>query len=185
MGEAPEVRGFFLGCGFNSAGKRDLKGSHLGHPNAGTVSRAKPGTYSRTWPPGLIWVLASSLRDDAGRRLREGAGSLDHPRAAGEGHVRLRHQASHPGCPRSLQAAGSFADTPRPWVVLGDGFRGRAGCWHWEWVSRQHLCRSLCPSEELESITLNGFNEFTRGVYLICLIPLLRKQLPSDARRLR
>lgn len=35
MGEAPEVRGFFLGCGFNSAGKREtyLLGAdgHLSH----------------------------------------------------------------------------------------------------------------------------------------------------------
>lgn len=183
MGEAPEVRGFFLGCGFNSAGKRDLKGSSLGHPNAGIVSRAEPGTHSRAWPPGLSWVLASSPRDDAGRWLREGAGSLDHPRAAGEGHVRLRHQASHPGCPRSPLI--SFADTPRPWVLLRDGFRGRDGCWRWERVSGQRLCHSLCPSVELKSIMLDGFNEFTRGVYLICLIPLLRKQLPSDTRRLQ
>lgn len=50
---------------------------------------------------------------------------------------------------------------------------------------RQCLCRSLCPSEELESIMLNDCNEFARGVYLICLIPLLRKQLPSDTRRLQ
>lgn len=50
---------------------------------------------------------------------------------------------------------------------------------------RQRLCRRLCPSEVLESITLNGCNEFTRGVYLICLILLLRKQLPSDTRRLQ
>lgn len=40
-------------------------------------------------------------------------------------------------------------------------------------------------SKELESIMLNGFNEFTRGVHLICFIPLLCKQLLSDTRRLR
>lgn len=39
MGEAPEVRGFFLGCGFNSAGKRDLKGSYP----AGMGSQVHPG----------------------------------------------------------------------------------------------------------------------------------------------
>ena len=35
---------------------------------------------------------AVCLRDDAGRRLRQGARSLDHPRAPREGHVRLRRQ---------------------------------------------------------------------------------------------
>lgn len=42
MGEAPEVRGFFLGCGFNSAGKRDLKGSHLGHRVPGRAGHPEP-----------------------------------------------------------------------------------------------------------------------------------------------
>lgn len=145
MGEAPEVRGFFLGCGFNSAGKRDLKGSHLGHPNADTIPWAELGTHSHVWPAGLICVLTSSPRDDAGRRLREGAGSLDHPRAAGEGHVRLRHQVSHPGCPRTPWAVGSFAVPPGPWVVLGDRFRGRAGCWYREWVSGSVCAAARVP----------------------------------------
>lgn len=30
MGEAPELRGFYLGCGFNSAG--EYKGRHFGPP---------------------------------------------------------------------------------------------------------------------------------------------------------
>lgn len=42
MGEAPEVRGFFLGCGFNSAGKRDLKGSCLGHRVLGRAGHPEP-----------------------------------------------------------------------------------------------------------------------------------------------
>lgn len=115
MGEAPEVRGFFLGCGFNSAGKRDLRGSSP----AGIGSQADPGipqpclaSWPRLHPP-------LSPRDDAGRRLRQGTGSLDHPRPAGEGHVRLRHQASHPHCPSSLLIPGG------PWGC----FPGRAGCW--------------------------------------------------------
>lgn len=75
---------------------------------------------------------------------------------------------------------GSFTDTPCPWVLPGDRFRGWAGCWHREVVSRHHPCHSLRPSEELESIRLDGFNEFTHGIYLICLISLQCKQLLSD-----
>ena len=77
-------------------------------------------SHSHAWRPGLTWVLASFPRDDAGRWLREGAGSLDHPWAAGEGHVQLRHQVSHAGCPRSLRAP-----SPIPLVLewsLGDRF---------------------------------------------------------------
>lgn len=80
--------------------------------------------------------------------------------------------------PRGLRAPSSIGGpwgrvSRQGWVLaLGMGIR-------------QRLCHSPCPSEELESIRLNSFNEFTRGVYLICLIPLLRKQLPSDRRRLR
>lgn len=114
-----------------------------------------------------------SRRDDAGRRLREGAGSLDHPRAAGEGHVRLRHQAR-------LRAAGSTG-THHPWEVPGMGFEHPMGAG----IRTRCPCRSPCPPRKPESITPHGFNKFTRGVYLICLIPLLRKQLPAGARRLQ
>lgn len=157
MGEAPEVRGFFLGCGFNSAGKRDLKGSSQGDPGI-------PQPCLASWP-----CLHPALfpRDDAGRWLWQGIGSLDHPRPAGEGHVRLRHQASHPAASTGI---------PHPCCPLG--VLPRQG-WHQGWLSRQRVC----PSKELESITGSGFNECTRGVYLVCLIPLPHKQLPSGAGR--
>lgn len=110
MGEAPEVRGFFLGCGFNSAGKRELRGSYP----AGNGSQMDPGIPQpclASWPhlhPPLF------PRDDAGRWLWQGIGSLDHPRPAGEGHVRLRHQASHSECPSCLHGH------PSSLLLLGD-----------------------------------------------------------------
>lgn len=140
---------------------RDGKKYLLVHPSVGHLA---------LWPhlgPCL------SHRDDAGRRLREGAGSLDHPRAAGEGHVRLRHQARllwHPS-PLGMRSWGWVSSTP--WVLASG-----PGVW---WCP----CHSPCPPEKPESIPPHGFNEFTPGVDLICLIPLLRKQLPADARRLQ
>lgn len=89
---------------------RDGKKYLLVHPSVGHLA---------SWPhlgPCL------SRRDDAGRRLREGAGSLDRPRAAGEGHVRLRHQA------RLLWH-------PSPLGGPGDGFRAPHGCWHQDLVA--------------------------------------------------
>lgn len=133
MGEAPELRGFFLGCGFNSAGEGAPDGERrwwCGDGEACGAGFSPAGRRATLSTPrcengvgGLPWrcvckvgcggraeetvALHSHLaRHDAGRRLWARAGQLDCPRAPGEGHVQLRHQAS---------------------VVAGAGEKGRGG----------------------------------------------------------
>lgn len=70
------------------------------------------------------------------------------------------------------------------WEVLGMGFEHPMGAGIRTCCLVVSLPQSPSPQKP-ESITPHGFTEFTPGVYLICLIPLLHKQLPANARRLQ
>lgn len=69
----------------------------------------------------LLLNLLLCVRDDAGRRLRQGAGSLDRPRPPGEGHVRLRHQVPpHANANGRVSPPCVSGVKPHPWICGAD-----------------------------------------------------------------
>lgn len=100
MGEA-------CGAGFSPAGRRATLSTPRCENGVGGLPWrcvCKVGCGGRAEE--TVALHSHLARHDAGRRLWARAGQLDCPRAPGEGHVQLRHQAS---------------------VVAGAGEKGRGG----------------------------------------------------------
>lgn len=166
MGEAPELRGFFLGCGFNSAGEcgQQCVPDSLASLQVKTANWASPSVLRAPPPhPGLgcwAWQHCSPDRGGDGTSLPGGGevplGGVWHPRCEIQG---LGAAAAHRGGRGTELRCRALGVDCRPVALLLPGMMLGGGCGqelaHWIIHGR--------PEKDMHSYDIRQVPAGTRG----------------------